>query len=67
MKAADIRELTTEEITKKLRETRDELAGLRVRKPTGQLENTSELRKLRRDIARFQTLLLEKQRAEAAA
>lgn len=66
MKAKDIRELSEVEIQKKLRETRDELVGLRVRKQIGQVENTSELNALRRTIARLETILAEKQNAAPA-
>ncbi len=60
MKAADIRELSTDEIKKKLRDTRQELVQLRVRKQAGQVEKSSELRELRRDIARLETFLKAK-------
>lgn len=67
MKAKDIRELSVAEIEKKLRDSRDELVGLRVRKQIGQVENTAELNYLRRDIARLETVLNEKQTAEAVS
>lgn len=60
MKAKDIRELSLEELNKKLRESREELVNLRVRKQVGQVENPSQLRTLRRDIARIETILKEK-------
>lgn len=65
MKAKDIRELSVVEIEKNIREQRDALVGLRVRKQIGQVENTAELKSLRREIARLETLLGEKKRAEA--
>ncbi|MGE9294189.1 50S ribosomal protein L29 [Ruficoccus sp. ZRK36] len=65
MKAAEIRELSTEEIKKKLRDTRNELVQLRVRKQAGQVEKSSELRELRRDIARLETTLRAKSGATA--
>ena len=65
MKAADIRELSPEELKKKLRDTRNELVQLRVRKQAGQIEKPSELKALRRDIARFETILRQKSRATA--
>ncbi len=66
LSAIDIRELSADEIRKKSRDLRDELVGMRVRKQAGQVENPSELRIIRRDIARLETILVEKERAEAA-
>jgi large subunit ribosomal protein L29 len=60
MKAKEIRELSVEEIAKKIREMRDELLNLNIRKGTGQVENTSRIRQLRRDIARFETIKTQK-------
>ena len=65
MKAAEIRELSPEELKKKLRDTRQELVELRVRKQAGQIEKSSELRELRRTIARLETILRAKTRATA--
>lgn len=65
MKAKEIRELSPEELNKKLREAREELVNLRVRKQVGQVENPSQLRSIRRDIARLETVL--KQKATTAA
>ena len=56
MKSKDIRELSVAEMDKKLREMRDELLNLNVRKGTSQVENTGRIRQLRRDIARFETI-----------
>jgi len=66
MKAQDIRELSPEELNKKLRDCRDELVNLRVRKQVGQVENPSQLRELRRDIARIETILKQKASTTAA-
>ena len=60
MKSREIRELSAEELDKKLREMRDELLGLNVRKGTSQVENTGRIRQLRRDIARFETIKAQK-------
>ena len=67
MKAQEVRELSQEEIGKKLRDTRDQLLQLRLRKKTGQVENPASIRTLRRDIARLETILNEKERAPATA
>lgn len=57
MTAKEIRELSPAEITTKIRETREKLLQLRLRKQTGQVEKTHELRALRKDIARLETIL----------
>ena len=60
MTSKEIRELSPAEITTKLRETRDQLLQLKLRKQTGQVEKTHELRTLRKDIARMETIATEK-------
>jgi large subunit ribosomal protein L29 len=67
MTSKEIRELAPGEITTKLRETRDKLLQLRLRKHTGQVEKHHEIRVLRKDIARLETILTEKKSAKAAA
>ncbi len=64
MTAKEIRELSLDEIQMKLRETREQLLQLRLRKQTGQVEKTHELRTLRKDIARLETIATDK-RAKA--
>ena len=63
MKATQIRELTSEELQQKYDETQQELFNLRMQKSTGQIENPSRLRLLRREIARVRTIMNEKERA----
>ena len=65
MKAEAIRNLSQQEIEKMLRDTRQELLNLRLRKQSGQVEKTHELRELRREIARLKTII--KERAVATA
>ncbi len=65
MKAKDIRELAPAEIETRLRETREALVQLRMRKHTGQIEKPHQLRELRKDIARMETIINEKQSAAA--
>ena len=65
MKAKDMRELSLQELQKKLHDTRDELALLNIRKQVGQVENTAQISESRREIARINTLLKEKQNAES--
>jgi len=60
MKAKAIRELSAAEINVKINETREKLLGLRLRKQTGQVEKTHELRSLRKDIARLETIKTQK-------
>jgi large subunit ribosomal protein L29 len=63
MKAKEIRDLSVAEINVKLNETREKLLGLRLRKQTGQVEKTHELRALRKDIARLETIKTQKSAA----
>ena len=63
MKAAELKELAVEELEQKVKETRDELFNARIKHATGQLEDTAKLRALRRNIARVETVLLEKREA----
>jgi len=63
MKASELRELTLEELESKSSALRLELFNARVRKATGQLENTALLGNLRRNVARVETLLNEKRGA----
>ncbi|MDO8543946.1 MAG: 50S ribosomal protein L29 [Opitutaceae bacterium] len=64
----EIRELSPAEIGNKIRETREQLLNLRLRKQTGQVEKTHELRTLRKDIARLETeLTAKKAKATPAA
>lgn len=65
MKAKEIRELSNSEIETRLREVREALVQLRMRKHTGQVEKTHELRDLRKDVARLETILNEKNTAAA--
>lgn len=68
MTSKEIRELSVAEIETKLRETREQLLQLRLRKHTGQVEKTHELRTLRKDVARLETVRTEKKaKAPAAA
>jgi large subunit ribosomal protein L29 len=59
VKASELRTLSVPELQAKSRELRDELFNARVKRATGQLENTAKLRQLRRDVARVETLLTQ--------
>ena len=60
MTPKEIREPAPAEISTKLRDIRGQLLQLRLRKQTGQVEKTHELRALRKDIARLETILNQK-------
>ena len=62
MKAEEIRKLSMDELTAKGNELRGEAFNVRIKRSTGQLENTAKAKELRRDIARVETVLREKQR-----
>jgi large subunit ribosomal protein L29 len=64
MKAKEIRELSTEEMTKKIDQNEEELFNLRFQAKIGQLANPLQLRFIRRDIARINTILKEKAAAK---
>jgi large subunit ribosomal protein L29 len=64
MKATELRDLAQNELETKGRELRDQLWNARMKKATGQLENTAMLRTLRRDIARVETVLRQKRGAK---
>jgi large subunit ribosomal protein L29 len=63
MKIKEIRELTREELQVRKRELKEEIFHLRLQQQSGQLEKPSQLRTLRREIARLETVLTQKQGA----
>ena len=60
MKAEDIRAMTPDELVDKVKDLRKEAFNLRFQKASGQLENTSRVRQVRRDIARIKTVMAAK-------
>lgn len=66
MTSKEINELSPAEITTKSRELREQLLQLKLRKQTGQVEKTHELRTLRKDIARLETAASAKRIAAQA-
>lgn len=60
MKTSEIRKMTTEEINKKIIETKEELWNLRFSGATGTLEKPHRIKDLRHDIARMKTVLNER-------
>ncbi len=63
--AEKLRELTIDQLVKKEQDLRKELFNLRYQHATHQLENTSKISSVRRDIARVLTVLREKKTEEA--
>jgi large subunit ribosomal protein L29 len=61
MKASELREMTQDEIRRKLAELRDEQFKLRLRRSAEELPNPLRLRLLRRDVARCLTVLRAKE------
>ena len=62
----ELRELTDDELTDKLRESKEELFNLRFQMATGQLANNRRLRLVRQEIARVYTVLRERELGLAA-
>ena len=63
MTGAELRELEIEELEQKSREVRDELFSAKVKHATGQLENTAMLKTLRRNVAKIESVLVNKREA----
>ena len=63
MKTEDLRAKSTDQLKTDLVALKKEAFNLRFQKASGQLENTSRVRQVRRDIARIQTLLTQSARA----
>ena len=60
MKTNELRKLTTEELIKKVNESKEELFNLRMQKATGMLEKPSRMHELRKLVARINTILNER-------
>jgi large subunit ribosomal protein L29 len=60
MKAAEVRELTVDDLREREKELDDQLFRLRIQKSMGQLEAPAKVAVLRRDLARIKTILREK-------
>ena len=56
-KMIEFKNLTTEEINKKIAENKEELLKLRMQQATGSLENSARVNELRKDVARLKTIL----------
>ncbi len=57
----EIRKLSEEEITNKINEHKEELFNLRFSQATGNLENPSRIKQLRKEVARLKTILRERE------
>ena len=62
MNAQEIRTLSTDEVEARLGDLEEEFFNLRAQFTIGQLENFNRLTELKRDIARFKTILGERER-----
>ncbi len=60
MKATEVRNLSDEELVQKEQDLKEEMFNLRFQFFTGQLENTTRLTQIRRDIARVMTIRHER-------
>ena len=71
MSATELRELTMEELTERLAEAKEELFNLRFQLATNQLDNTSRISVVKKEIARIRTVMREAEieawRAQSAA
>jgi large subunit ribosomal protein L29 len=65
--AAELRELNDTELEQRLLEAKEELFNLRFQNATGQLDSTSRISQVRKDVARVETLLREREIAAAEA
>ena len=61
MKAKELRELTTEELVKKIEELKAELYNLRFANATGNLEKPSKIKEDRKTIARIKLIIRERE------
>lgn len=66
MKAKQLHEMTTEELTSKVAELKGELFNLRFQLATGQLQNPMSIKQTKHDIAKAQTILREREIKAAA-
>jgi large subunit ribosomal protein L29 len=60
MKAAEVRELTVDDLRARVKDLEDQTFRLRIQKSMGQLEAPGKIRNVRRELARVQTVLREK-------
>ena len=61
MEIKELKKLSTEDLTKKIKDTKEELFTKRMQHASGTLEKPVELKVLRRDVARMKTILKERE------
>jgi len=66
-KTSELTDLTLAQLIDELRDSKQEALNLRFRNATGQLDNTAEIKRVRRQIARINTLIRQREIAEAEA
>lgn len=62
VKTKDLRAMTIDELEAKLVESKKEQFNLRIQQSTGQLSNTAQIRKARREVAKINTLIAERKK-----
>ncbi len=62
VKTKDLRAMTIDELEAKLMEDKKEQINLRIQQSTGQLQNTSNIKKVRREVAKINTLIAERKK-----
>lgn len=62
VKTKDLRAMSIDELEAKLLENKKEQFNLRIQQSTGQLTNTAQIRKVRREIAKINTLITERKK-----
>jgi large subunit ribosomal protein L29 len=67
VKANKLRDLTKDELARKVTELKEELFNLRFQLATGQLENPMRIREVKKSIAQTQTIIRERELAEQKA
>ena len=67
MKPAELRQMDEDELERRLAEAREELFNLRFQHVTGQLDNYSRLGQMKKDVARINTILRDREIAAAEA
>lgn len=64
MRPGEMRDMTDEELDEKVAELKEKLFNLRFQKATGELDNTAEIKKTKKDIARAKTIKRESEGEE---
>ncbi len=63
-KMVEYQKLTTEEINKRITDAKEELLKLRMKQSLGNLENPARIHELRKDVARYKTILNARKKIE---